>query len=190
MIGINPATDSPARTQDLLILLDDIRTRLAIPTQSCVLSHVTTTLGLIERGAPVDLVFNIGPEYLYNGKQITRAGLGRRLGDGSIDMLTKWHTGLSHRASDAGTLAHERPRLVFVVADVLAATAAQTHATPLLDARLPSMRKQGWELYALVLARHGRVALDDDCGRTIERNSSRGAIGREGMSSSDSLGAI
>ena len=57
MIGINPATDSPARTHDLLILLDDIRTRLAIPTQSCVLSHVTTTLGLIERGAPIDLVF-------------------------------------------------------------------------------------------------------------------------------------
>jgi ethanolamine ammonia-lyase large subunit len=57
MIGINPATDSPARTRDLLMLLDDIRDRLAIPTQSCVLSHVTTTLALIEAGAPVDLVF-------------------------------------------------------------------------------------------------------------------------------------
>ncbi|MDF0532432.1 ethanolamine ammonia-lyase subunit EutB [Tsukamurella sp. 8F] len=57
VIGINPATDSPTATSDLLRLLDEIRTRYAIPTQSCVLSHVTTTMGLIEAGAPVDLVF-------------------------------------------------------------------------------------------------------------------------------------
>jgi ethanolamine ammonia-lyase large subunit len=57
VIGINPATDSPHATSDLLHLLDSIRDRYDIPTQSCVLSHVTTTLGLIEAGAPVDLVF-------------------------------------------------------------------------------------------------------------------------------------
>ena len=57
VIGINPATDSPEATADLLRLLDEIRDRYAIPTQSCVLSHVTTTIELIERGAPVDLVF-------------------------------------------------------------------------------------------------------------------------------------
>ncbi|MGU3292999.1 ethanolamine ammonia-lyase subunit EutB [Williamsia sp. M5A3_1d] len=57
VIGINPATDSPQATSDLLHLLDDIRVRYAIPVQSCVLSHVTTTIGLIEAGAPVDLVF-------------------------------------------------------------------------------------------------------------------------------------
>ncbi|HKN51788.1 MAG TPA: ethanolamine ammonia-lyase subunit EutB, partial [Amycolatopsis sp.] len=57
VIGINPATDSPEATADLLHLLDEIRDRYAIPTQSCVLSHVTTTIELIERGAPVDLVF-------------------------------------------------------------------------------------------------------------------------------------
>ncbi|MDE2334932.1 MAG: ethanolamine ammonia-lyase subunit EutB [Rhodospirillales bacterium] len=56
-IGINPASDSPARTAELLHLLDDIRQRLAIPTQSCVLAHVTTTLGLMNQGVPVDLVF-------------------------------------------------------------------------------------------------------------------------------------
>ena len=56
-IGINPATDSPERTQTLLNLLDDIRQRLDIPMQSCVLAHVTTTLDLMNRGAPVDLVF-------------------------------------------------------------------------------------------------------------------------------------
>ena len=57
VIGINPATDSPRATADLLHLLDDIRQRFAIPAQSCVLSHITTTIGLIEAGAPVDLVF-------------------------------------------------------------------------------------------------------------------------------------
>lgn len=57
VIGINPATDSPQATAELLHLLDEIRLRFDIPVQSCVLSHVTTTLGLIEGGAPVDLVF-------------------------------------------------------------------------------------------------------------------------------------
>jgi ethanolamine ammonia-lyase large subunit len=57
VIGINPATDSPDRTAELLSMLDDIRTRLDIPTQSCVLAHVTTTLDLMRNGAPVDLVF-------------------------------------------------------------------------------------------------------------------------------------
>ncbi|MFJ2664582.1 ethanolamine ammonia-lyase subunit EutB [Nocardia fluminea] len=57
VIGINPATDSPRATADLLHLLDEVRLRFDIPTQSCVLSHVTTTIGLIESGAPVDLVF-------------------------------------------------------------------------------------------------------------------------------------
>ncbi|CAN3129085.1 ethanolamine ammonia-lyase subunit EutB [Mycobacterium sp. smrl_JER01] len=57
VIGINPATDSPGHTGDLLHLLDDIRRRFDIPMQSCVLTHVTTTMELIGRGAPVDLVF-------------------------------------------------------------------------------------------------------------------------------------
>jgi ethanolamine ammonia-lyase large subunit len=57
VIGINPATDSPQACADLLYLLDDVRSRYAIPTQSCVLTHVTTTIGLIEAGVPVDLVF-------------------------------------------------------------------------------------------------------------------------------------
>jgi ethanolamine ammonia-lyase large subunit len=56
-IGINPATDSPERTHTLLLLLDEVRQKLDIPMQSCVLAHVTTTLELIRRGSPVDLVF-------------------------------------------------------------------------------------------------------------------------------------
>jgi len=57
VVGINPASDSPHAVADLLHLLDDIRRRFEIPTQSCVLTHVTTTIDLVERGAPVDLVF-------------------------------------------------------------------------------------------------------------------------------------
>jgi ethanolamine ammonia-lyase large subunit len=57
VIGINPATDSPERTHALLSMLEEARLKLAIPTQSCVLAHVTTTLDLVRRGSPVDLVF-------------------------------------------------------------------------------------------------------------------------------------
>jgi len=56
-IGVNPATDSPDRTHTLLCLLDEIRQTLAIPTQTCVLAHVTTTMELMRRGSPVDLIF-------------------------------------------------------------------------------------------------------------------------------------
>ena len=56
-IGINPASDNPATVAALLELVDRIRERYAIPTQSCVLAHVTTTLEAMRRGAPVDLVF-------------------------------------------------------------------------------------------------------------------------------------
>ena len=57
MIGINPATDSVAATARLLYMLDNLRDRFAIPTQNCVLSHITTTLELINQRVPVDLVF-------------------------------------------------------------------------------------------------------------------------------------
>jgi ethanolamine ammonia-lyase large subunit len=56
-IGINPASDDPATIGRLHQLLDEIISRLQIPTQGCVLSHVTTTLSLIAQGLPVDLVF-------------------------------------------------------------------------------------------------------------------------------------
>ncbi len=57
VIGINPATDSPEQAHALLSMLEEIRLELDIPTQACVLAHVTTTLALINRGSPVDLVF-------------------------------------------------------------------------------------------------------------------------------------
>ncbi len=57
VIGINPASDSVQIMGELGRLLDDIIQRYDIPTQSCVLTHVTTSIELIEAGVPVDLVF-------------------------------------------------------------------------------------------------------------------------------------
>jgi ethanolamine ammonia-lyase large subunit len=57
VIGVNPATDSPSTCEALLRLLDAIRVRFAIPTQICVLAHVTAQMDAIRRGVPVDLVF-------------------------------------------------------------------------------------------------------------------------------------
>jgi ethanolamine ammonia-lyase large subunit len=56
-IGVNPATDSVPALVNLLHLFDELIQRHSIPTQSCVLTHVTNTLHAIERRAPVDLVF-------------------------------------------------------------------------------------------------------------------------------------
>ncbi|HWA86965.1 MAG TPA: ethanolamine ammonia-lyase subunit EutB [Opitutus sp.] len=57
VIGINPAADSPARTAELLRLVDDLIQEYRIPTQSCVLAHLTTQLAALRAGAPVDLLF-------------------------------------------------------------------------------------------------------------------------------------
>lgn len=57
VIGINPASDSTARIGELLRLLDGVIARFEIPTQGCILTHVTSSIALIEQGAPVDLVF-------------------------------------------------------------------------------------------------------------------------------------
>ncbi len=57
VVGVNPASDNVADCRFLLDLLDTLRERYAIPTQFCVLAHVTTSIAAIEQGAPVDLVF-------------------------------------------------------------------------------------------------------------------------------------
>ena len=57
VIGVNPASDSLPALSELLRLLDGLITRFEIPTQACVLTHVTNTIQLAERGLPVDLVF-------------------------------------------------------------------------------------------------------------------------------------
>ncbi|WP_068159414.1 ethanolamine ammonia-lyase subunit EutB [Rhodococcus phenolicus] len=102
VVGVNPASDSPRATADLLHLLDEMRQRFEIPVQSCVLSHVTTTLGLIEAGAPVDLVFQsiAGTEGANTGFGVDLALLreaneaGRSLGRGTAgDNVMYFETG-------------------------------------------------------------------------------------------------
>lgn len=57
VIGINPATDNVPQVIKLVTMMSDIIQQYEIPTQSCVLTHVTNTIEAINRGAPVDLVF-------------------------------------------------------------------------------------------------------------------------------------
>jgi ethanolamine ammonia-lyase large subunit len=57
VIGVNPASDDQATVETLLKMLDRVRESLEIPTQICVLAHVTTQMRAMERGVPVDLVF-------------------------------------------------------------------------------------------------------------------------------------
>lgn len=74
VIGINPATDSVSQAVKLMKLMDDVIQHYEIPTQSCVLTHVTNTIEAIDLGAPVDLVFqSIG------GTEATNQGFGINL---------------------------------------------------------------------------------------------------------------
>lgn len=57
VIGINPATDNYQAVTTLMQMLDDVIQRYDIPTQFCILSHVTTQIEAIHKGVPVDLIF-------------------------------------------------------------------------------------------------------------------------------------
>lgn len=92
VIGVNPASDNVAVLGDLCRMLDEIITRLAIPTQACVLTHVTTAVELINRRVPVDLVFQsiAGTEAANASFGVSLATLregfdaGRSLGRGTV----------------------------------------------------------------------------------------------------------
>src|SRR5574343_1115048 len=74
VIGINPASDSPAALASLWRMLDELIGRFAIPTQSCVLTHVSSQIQAIEAGLPVDLVFQS-----VAGTEAANAGFGVNL---------------------------------------------------------------------------------------------------------------
>ncbi len=78
VIGINPATDNVSGIMELISMTDEIIRRFDIPTQSCLLTHVTTTVEAINRGAPVDLVFQSigGTEAVNSSFGVTLAMLG------------------------------------------------------------------------------------------------------------------
>ena len=120
VIGINPASDSLNVLGDLTRLMDDLIQRFEIPTQSCVLTHVTTAIQLIERGAPVDLVFqSIAGTQAANASfgvtlDLLREGLdaGRSLNRGTVgDNVMYFETGQgsalsagAHHGADQQTL--------------------------------------------------------------------------------------
>ena len=102
VIGVNPASDNLAALGDLMRLLDETIQRFQIPTQSCILTHVTSSIELINRGAPVDLVFqSIAGTQAANASfgvdlAVLREGLdaGRSLGRGTVgDNLMYFETG-------------------------------------------------------------------------------------------------
>jgi ethanolamine ammonia-lyase large subunit len=92
VVGVNPATDSVAAVIALIQMLDAVITKYEIPTQSCVLTHVTTTIQAIERGAPVDLVFQS-----IAGTQAANAGFG-------IDLRVLGEAQAAARALGRGTV--------------------------------------------------------------------------------------
>jgi ethanolamine ammonia-lyase large subunit len=75
VIGVNPASDNVPNCLAVLEMLDGLRQRYGIPTQTCVLTHVTNAIALIERGAPTDLVFQS-----VAGTEAANAGFGINLG--------------------------------------------------------------------------------------------------------------
>jgi ethanolamine ammonia-lyase large subunit len=94
VIGINPATDNPQAVRALLDMVDGLIHRFDIPTQSCVLCHLSTTLQLMQQQAPVDLVFqSIG------GTEKTNRSFGV-----SLAMLQEGYEGA--RALQRGTVGH------------------------------------------------------------------------------------
>ncbi|KMS91392.1 ethanolamine ammonia-lyase subunit EutB [Prauserella rugosa] len=113
VIGVNPASDNPRTVADLLRLLDDIRTRYDIPVQSSVLTHITTTIDLIARGAPVDLPFQsiAGTQRANDGFGVSLAMLAeandaaRALGRGTAgDNVMYFETGQGAPLSSEGHL--------------------------------------------------------------------------------------
>ena len=75
VIGINPASDALPTLTQLWRMLDEVRDEFSIPTQSCVLTHVTNQIQAMEQGAPIDLVFQS-----IAGTEQANAGFGINLG--------------------------------------------------------------------------------------------------------------
>lgn len=90
VIGINPASDSIPALMELNYMLDEIIQSNQIPTQSCVLTHITTGLQLIEKGAPIDLLFQS-----IAGTEKANAGFGinLKLLDEGYDAVQSLHRG-------------------------------------------------------------------------------------------------
>ena len=139
VIGINPATDNPATLADLLAMLDSIIRSYCIPTQFCVLAHLTSRLEALRRGSPIDLLFQSisGTEAGNRAFGITlrlieearQAAMELRRGTVG-DNVMYFKTGAAKLASSDA---------VFVLADGLSAAAVKRHAAALLDLVAPRL---------------------------------------------------
>ncbi|WP_037322381.1 ethanolamine ammonia-lyase subunit EutB [Salegentibacter sp. Hel_I_6] len=139
VIGINPATDNPQEVSKLLKQLDEFRHQYEIPTQNCILSHLTTTLEIIDK-APVDLIFqSIGGtektnssfgidlkllQEAYNaGKELNRGTIGKQMmyfetGQGS-SLSANAHHGIDQQTCEARAYAVARKFDPFLVNTVV-----------------------------------------------------------------------
>ena len=110
VIGINPATDNVDDIVELLPTARRLATRLDIPTQSCVLAHVTTTLAAIERGAPVDLVFqSIAGTEAANRLSGSTLALLREARDAALSLESRHASATTSCISRPGRAARSRP---------------------------------------------------------------------------------
>jgi ethanolamine ammonia-lyase small subunit len=109
---------------------------------------------------------------------LRRPDFGRRLADESRAMLT------SHAVQAPSC------ELAIVISDGLSTLAANSQAEPLLTALLPLLHADRWTLAPLIVARHARVALQDEIGEILRAQFSLMLLGeRPGLGSADSLGA-
>ncbi|TCO89433.1 ethanolamine ammonia-lyase light chain [Chthoniobacter flavus] len=126
-------------------------------------------------GEPVRVVDSAAPD---RAEFLQHPNLGRRLAEAS-------------RATLAGS-AETTPRcdLAIIVSDGLSTLAATTQTEPVLVALLPLLRGDGWNLAPVIVARHARVALQDEIGEILRAQISLMLLGeRPGLGSADSLGA-
>ncbi|HEX4652298.1 MAG TPA: ethanolamine ammonia-lyase subunit EutC [Granulicella sp.] len=134
---------------------------------------------------------------------LRRPDLGRTLSDASRTLLARESLAPTESAAAARSLAAadtfaatqaataaEAPRLTIILADGLSALATDRHALPLLDALLPLLAAEPWQLTPIVLAEQARVALGDEIGQALRANLTLMLLGeRPGLSAADSLGA-
>lgn len=57
LLGLNPVNDTVSSLSEVLKTLDEIKNKFEIPTQICVLGHITTQIEAVRRGAPCDMIF-------------------------------------------------------------------------------------------------------------------------------------
>jgi ethanolamine ammonia-lyase large subunit len=145
VIGINPVSDNPQSVTHLLQLIDRARTRYAIPTQSCVLSHLTTQMEAMRQGAPLDLLFqSIG------GTEATNASFGV-----SLSLLDEAHQQARALHRVPPTPDNPSPNIMYFETGQGSSLSANAH----LGADGQGIDQQTLEARAYAVARHFRPML-------------------------------